>query len=167
MLVGPRGTGKKSILHAICTETGANLFDLTATNIAGKYPGKSGLTMLLHLVFKVTEIASVNYLDIPYSSNTQSALLCFRIGCSPVAAICHSYRRCRENLLKESHEAWYLGTEALTNCFTKTTQKIESRRSSYCYWNLQATIRCYDETAKSCLSEDINDSSSRLCISIL
>ena len=29
------------------------LFDLTATNIVGKYPGKSGLNMLLHLVSKV------------------------------------------------------------------------------------------------------------------
>ena len=53
MLGGPRGTGKNMLVHAICTETGANLFDLTATNIAGKYPGKDGLKMLMHLVFKV------------------------------------------------------------------------------------------------------------------
>ena len=53
MLGGPRGTGKNTLVHAICTETGANLFDLTATNIAGKYPGKDGLKMLMHLVFKV------------------------------------------------------------------------------------------------------------------
>jgi hypothetical protein len=33
---------------------GATLFDLTATNIVGKYPGKSGLNMLLHLVIKVS-----------------------------------------------------------------------------------------------------------------
>merc|ERR1719318_317097 len=38
LLAGPRGTGKRTLVHAICTETGANLFDLTATNIAGKYP---------------------------------------------------------------------------------------------------------------------------------
>ena len=53
MLAGPRGTGKKSLTYAICTETGANLFDLSATNIAGKYPGKDGLKLLMHMVFKV------------------------------------------------------------------------------------------------------------------
>lgn len=36
MLAGPRGTGKKMLVHAICNETGANLFDLTAANIAGR-----------------------------------------------------------------------------------------------------------------------------------
>ncbi|ELU03195.1 hypothetical protein CAPTEDRAFT_153643 [Capitella teleta] len=53
MLAGPRGTGKHTLVHAICTETGANLFDLTATNIAGKYPGKDGLKLLMHMIFKV------------------------------------------------------------------------------------------------------------------
>ena len=53
MLAGPRGTGKKMLVHAICSETGANMFDLTATNIAGKYPGKDGLKLLMHMVFKV------------------------------------------------------------------------------------------------------------------
>ena len=53
LLAGPRGVGKRSLVHAICTETGANLFDLTAANIAGKYPGKSGLQMLIHMVLKV------------------------------------------------------------------------------------------------------------------
>lgn len=53
LLAGPSGVGKKMLVHAICNETGANLFDLTATNIAGKYPGRDGLKMLLHLVFKV------------------------------------------------------------------------------------------------------------------
>ncbi|KAJ8301907.1 hypothetical protein KUTeg_020894 [Tegillarca granosa] len=53
ILTGPRGTGKKMLLHAICNETGANLFDLTPTNIQGLYPGKEGLKMLIHLVFKV------------------------------------------------------------------------------------------------------------------
>jgi len=53
MLAGPVGTGKRMLVSVICTETGANLFDLTATNIAGKYPGKDGLKLLLHMVFKV------------------------------------------------------------------------------------------------------------------
>ena len=53
------------LLHAICSELGATLFDLTATNIVGKYPGKSGLNMLLHLVIKVSKQMqpSVIYID--------------------------------------------------------------------------------------------------------
>nr|XP_036865630.1 dynein regulatory complex protein 11 isoform X3 [Manis javanica] len=53
LLAGPSGVGKKMLVHAICTETGANLFNLSATNIAGKYPGKAGLQMMLHMVLKV------------------------------------------------------------------------------------------------------------------
>ena len=53
MIAGPRGVGKKMLTHAICTETGANMFDLTPANIATRYPGKAGLNMLLHMVFKV------------------------------------------------------------------------------------------------------------------
>lgn len=53
LLVGPSGVGKKMLVHAICQETGANLFDLSPLNLVGKYPGKSGLQMMLHMVFKV------------------------------------------------------------------------------------------------------------------
>lgn len=53
LLAGPTGVGKKMLVHAICTETGANLFNLSASNIAGKYPGKNGLQMMLHMVLKV------------------------------------------------------------------------------------------------------------------
>nr|XP_015209575.1 PREDICTED: IQ and AAA domain-containing protein 1-like isoform X1 [Lepisosteus oculatus] len=56
LLTGPAGVGKKMLVHAICTETGANLFDLSPLNIAGKYPGKSGLQMMLHMVFKVARL---------------------------------------------------------------------------------------------------------------
>lgn len=56
LITGPRGSGKKSLLHAICTEIGAVLFDLTPANIAGKYPGKSGLIMLMHLVHKCSRL---------------------------------------------------------------------------------------------------------------
>ncbi|KAJ7412108.1 IQ and AAA domain-containing protein 1 [Pitangus sulphuratus] len=52
LLAGPTGVGKKMLVHAICTETGANLFNLTPSNIAGKYPGKEGLLMMLHMVLK-------------------------------------------------------------------------------------------------------------------
>ncbi|XP_029906335.1 dynein regulatory complex protein 11 isoform X2 [Myripristis murdjan] len=56
LLAGPAGVGKKMLVHAICQETGANLFDLSPLNIAGKYPGKSGLAMMLHMVFKVARL---------------------------------------------------------------------------------------------------------------
>ncbi|NWY55162.1 DRC11 protein, partial [Chionis minor] len=55
LLAGPAGVGKKMLVHAICTETGANLFNLSASNIAGKYPGKNGLQMMLHMVLKVAK----------------------------------------------------------------------------------------------------------------
>lgn len=53
------------LVHAICTEAGALLFDLSPANIVGKYPGKSGLTMLLHLVNKVSRLLqpAVIYMD--------------------------------------------------------------------------------------------------------
>ena len=53
MIAGPRGTGKKMLVNAIACETGSTLFNLTAANIAGKYPGKDGLKMMMHMVFKV------------------------------------------------------------------------------------------------------------------
>ncbi|AWP10924.1 putative obscurin-like [Scophthalmus maximus] len=56
LLTGPAGVGKKMLVHAICNETGANLFDLSPLNTAGKYPGKSGLAMMLHIVFKVARL---------------------------------------------------------------------------------------------------------------
>lgn len=54
LLAGPAGVGKKMLVNAICQETGAALFDLSPMNTAGKYPGRPGLTMMLHMVFKVT-----------------------------------------------------------------------------------------------------------------
>lgn len=55
LLVGPSGMGKKMLVKAVCTETGANLFDLSPENLQGKYPGKTGVQMLVHVVFKVWE----------------------------------------------------------------------------------------------------------------
>ncbi|NXE97081.1 DRC11 protein, partial [Menura novaehollandiae] len=53
LLAGPAGVGKKMLVHAICTETGANLFNLTPSNIVGKYPGRQGLVMMFHMILKV------------------------------------------------------------------------------------------------------------------
>ncbi|XP_014228258.1 IQ and AAA domain-containing protein 1 [Trichogramma pretiosum] len=56
LLAGPRGSGKRMLVNAVCHELGATLFDLTPANLAGKYPGKSGLVMLLHLISKVSRL---------------------------------------------------------------------------------------------------------------
>lgn len=41
LIAGPPGSGKKSLVYALCNEMKATLFDLTATNIAGEFDGKS------------------------------------------------------------------------------------------------------------------------------
>ncbi|XP_075811635.1 IQ and AAA domain-containing protein 1-like [Microtus pennsylvanicus] len=56
LLVGPSGMGKKMLVHAVCSETGANLFDLSPDNVMGKYPGKNGAQLLVHIVFKVARV---------------------------------------------------------------------------------------------------------------
>nr|KAF6450331.1 IQ motif containing with AAA domain 1 [Molossus molossus] len=56
LLAGPAGVGKKMLVHAICSETGANLFNLSAANIAGKYPGKGGLDLMLQMVLKMSAL---------------------------------------------------------------------------------------------------------------
>ncbi|XP_076656348.1 dynein regulatory complex protein 11 isoform X2 [Halictus rubicundus] len=65
LIAGPHGSGKKMLVNAICTELGATLFDITPANIAGKYPGKSGLIMLVHLISKVSRLLqpSVIFMD--------------------------------------------------------------------------------------------------------
>ncbi|GLV40805.1 uncharacterized protein CBL_13692 [Carabus blaptoides fortunei] len=65
LIAGAQSSGKDMLVHAICTEAGALLFDLSPANIVGKYPGKSGLTMLLHLVNKVSRLLqpAVIYMD--------------------------------------------------------------------------------------------------------
>lgn len=45
--------GKKMLAHIIANETGATMFDFSPANICGKYPGKDGLKMLMHLLSKV------------------------------------------------------------------------------------------------------------------
>ncbi|XP_006895253.1 PREDICTED: uncharacterized protein LOC102876108 [Elephantulus edwardii] len=56
LLVGPTGMGKKMLVNAVCTETGANLFDLSLSNLQGKYPGKDGVQMVVHMVFKMARL---------------------------------------------------------------------------------------------------------------
>ncbi|KAF7386951.1 hypothetical protein HZH66_011403 [Vespula vulgaris] len=65
LIAGPRGSGKKMLINAICTELGATLFDITPANIVGKYPGKTGLIMLMHLISKVSRLLqpSIIFMD--------------------------------------------------------------------------------------------------------
>ncbi|XP_063979762.1 dynein regulatory complex protein 11 [Diachasmimorpha longicaudata] len=65
LIAGPNASGKKMLVYSACTELGATLFDITPANIAGKYPGKSGLIMLLHLISKVSRLLqpSVIFMD--------------------------------------------------------------------------------------------------------
>lgn len=53
LLVGPKGTGKKSLVAALAHDVGANLFDLTPSNTAGKYTAKKGLDGIDGLLHKV------------------------------------------------------------------------------------------------------------------
>ncbi|XP_012790857.2 IQ and AAA domain-containing protein 1-like [Sorex araneus] len=56
LLVGPAGMGKKMLVRAVCTETGANLFDLSPQNLENKFTDRAGAQMLLHMVFKVARL---------------------------------------------------------------------------------------------------------------
>ena len=55
MLCGSMGTGKKMLVHAICNETGANLFNLTPSNTEGKFPGKKGPNEMIYTCLKVAK----------------------------------------------------------------------------------------------------------------
>lgn len=55
LIASPKDSGKDMLVHAICTELGAVLFDLSAANIVGKYPGKAGLVTLIQLINKVSK----------------------------------------------------------------------------------------------------------------
>ncbi|GFT29890.1 dynein regulatory complex protein 11 [Nephila pilipes] len=56
LLVGPNGSGKRSLVYAICNEIRATMMNLSAENIQGKYPGPEGLAMLTHLISKVSRL---------------------------------------------------------------------------------------------------------------
>lgn len=79
LVAGAHGSGKHTLVNAVCTELGATLFDLTSANIVGKYPGKSGLTMLLHLINKVARSRYIIFIcaqsDSLYTMTGETGLL--------------------------------------------------------------------------------------------
>ncbi|XP_026860501.2 dynein regulatory complex protein 11 [Electrophorus electricus] len=98
LLAGPTGVGKKTLLHALCTETGANLFQLSRANLVGKYPGRSGVQLLLHMVFKLEPRRLKR--DLPKmvkSIKAEDRILLVGTSCRPFdadhRALCKVYRK--------------------------------------------------------------------------
>lgn len=69
LIAGPKGVGKKSLIYAACNEINATMIDLSAENIEGKYPGKEGKEMLLHLVLKVGRLLQPTVIFINNAEN--------------------------------------------------------------------------------------------------
>jgi hypothetical protein len=93
--------GKKTLVNCICTESGANLFDLTASNIVGKYPGKAGLNMMLHMVFKVWKKPDQYVKTL---SRGSLIIIVLFLGGKTNAAFRSLYWRCGENVYEKSPE---------------------------------------------------------------
>jgi IQ and AAA domain-containing protein len=53
MLYGPAGAGKTMMVEAIAHELGALLVNISPSKLVGQFPGKTGPTKLLHLIYKV------------------------------------------------------------------------------------------------------------------
>merc|ERR1711865_651626 len=53
MLYGPKGAGKTLVAEAIANEIGAIFLNLSPSNLAGKFQGKTGPTKLMHMAFTV------------------------------------------------------------------------------------------------------------------
>ncbi|XP_014355655.2 IQ and AAA domain-containing protein 1-like [Papilio machaon] len=129
LLAGPSGSGKKMLLHAICSEVGAMLFDLTPSNIVGKYPGKSGLIMLIHLVMKVSRLLqpSVIWMDdaekpfvkkIPKTDKTDPKRLKKDLA-KIIKGICPEDRVL---FIGTSRMPWEAEQKLLFQCYTKVIQ---------------------------------------------
>ncbi|KAF1772898.1 P-loop containing nucleoside triphosphate hydrolase [Phytophthora cactorum] len=59
MLYGPRGSGKTMLVSALANETGALLLNLSPSNLAGKFSGKTGPTKLVHMAFMLAKAATL------------------------------------------------------------------------------------------------------------
>ncbi|KAL0819448.1 hypothetical protein ABMA28_007553 [Loxostege sticticalis] len=129
LISGPSGSGKKMLVHAICSEAGAMLFDLTPANIVGKYPGKTGLIMLIHLVMKVSRLLqpSVIWMDeadkpfvkkIPKTDKTDPK----RLKKDLVKIIKGIYPEDRVLFVGTSKTPWDAEQKLLFQCYNKVIQ---------------------------------------------
>ena len=59
LLAGPHGVGKSMLVSAACSHVGATLFDMSHSSLLGRYPGKAGMLMLIHLITKVLKLLMV------------------------------------------------------------------------------------------------------------
>ncbi|KAI8910375.1 P-loop containing nucleoside triphosphate hydrolase protein, partial [Gorgonomyces haynaldii] len=65
LLYGPSGSGKSLLIRAIASEMGAQIFNLSPRNSAGQFVGKSNVSKMVHMVFKVArnQGPSIIYID--------------------------------------------------------------------------------------------------------
>ncbi|XP_022118176.2 dynein regulatory complex protein 11 [Pieris rapae] len=129
LIAGPPGSGKRMLINAICSETGAMLFDLTPANIVGKYPGKTGLIMLIHLVMKVSRLLqpAVIWMDdaekpfvkkIPKADKTDPK----RLKKDLVKIIKGIYPEDRVLFVGTSRTPWDAEQKLLFQCYSKVVQ---------------------------------------------
>ncbi|CAH4038644.1 unnamed protein product [Pieris brassicae] len=56
LLVGPKGSGKRTLVYAIATETNAILIDLSPMNVYDKFPGPKNLKTMFQLVNRISKL---------------------------------------------------------------------------------------------------------------
>ncbi|CAG9558200.1 unnamed protein product [Danaus chrysippus] len=56
LLVGPKGSGKKTLVYAIATETNSILIDLSPMNVYNKFPGPKNLKIMFHYVNRISRL---------------------------------------------------------------------------------------------------------------
>lgn len=59
MLYGPKGSGKTMLVSAIAHEIGGVVLNISPSNLAGKFAGKTGPTKLVHMVFLLAKLPSM------------------------------------------------------------------------------------------------------------
>ncbi|CAG4942682.1 unnamed protein product [Colias eurytheme] len=56
LLIGPKSSGKRSLVYAIATETNSILIDLSPMNVYDKFPGPKNLKTMFQLINKISRI---------------------------------------------------------------------------------------------------------------